>query len=211
LVTGFSASIIRAAIVSTLSLWAWYYGREIRPLLLIVFTAALTGLFNPFYVWGDLGWYLSFLAFFGILIIAPLLVSRLFSRPPRLLNLVIIETLCAEVMTLPLIMMTFGQLSLVALLANTLIVPLVPYAMLLSSLAALAGAVLPQWAGWVAWPAHMLLTYMLDVVHLLADVPSIFLHVSISSTVMICTYFVILVLVAISHKRIRDKKVLLEK
>lgn len=211
LVTGFSASIIRAAIVSTLSLWAWYYGREIRPLLLIVFTAVLTGLFNPFYVWGDLGWYLSFLAFFGILIIAPLLVSRLFSRPPRLLNLVIIETLCAEVMTLPLIMMTFGQLSLVALLANTLIVPLVPYAMLLSSLAALAGAVLPQWAGWVAWPAHMLLTYMLDVVHLLADVPSIFLHVSISSTVMICTYFVILVLVAISHKRIRDKKVLLEK
>lgn len=211
LVTGFSASIIRAAIVSTLSLWAWYYGRDIRPILLIAFTAALSGLFNPFYVWGDLGWYLSFLAFFGILIIAPLIVTQLFSRPPRLLSLVVIETLCAEVMTLPLIMMTFGQLSLVALLANTLIVPLVPYAMLVSSLAAVAGAVLPQASGWIAWPAHLLLTYMLDIVHLLASLPSIFLHISISSTAMICAYFIILFLVAVSYKRIRDKKLLLEK
>lgn len=211
LVTGFSASIIRAAIVSTLSLWAWYYGRDIRPIILIAFTAALTGLFNPFYVWGDLGWYLSFLAFFGILIIAPLIVTRLFSKPPRLLSLVVIETLCAEVMTLPLIMMTFGQLSLVALLANTLIVPLVPYAMLVSSLAAVAGAVLPQASGWIAWPAHLLLTYMLDIVHLLASLPSIFLHISISSTAMVCAYFIILFLVAIPYKRIRDKKLLLEK
>src|SRR5205807_2186671 len=68
LVTGFSASIVRAAIVSTLSLWAWFYGRKIRAVLLIAFTAALTGLINPFYIWGDLGWYLSFLAFFGVLI-----------------------------------------------------------------------------------------------------------------------------------------------
>jgi hypothetical protein len=52
LVTGFSASIVRAAIVSILGLWAWYYGRRFRPTTLIAFAAAITGLWNPFYVWG---------------------------------------------------------------------------------------------------------------------------------------------------------------
>src|SRR3989344_5219801 len=42
LFTGLSASIVRAAIVSGLSLWAWYYGRKISPVLLIALTAALT-------------------------------------------------------------------------------------------------------------------------------------------------------------------------
>ena len=42
LVTGFSASIVRAAIVSGLSLIAWYYGRAFRPLLLILLSAVIT-------------------------------------------------------------------------------------------------------------------------------------------------------------------------
>ncbi len=211
LVTGFSASIVRAAIVSILSLWAWYYGRDLRPLLLIAFAAATTGLFNPFYVWSDIGWYLSFLAFFGVLIIAPLIVSRLFSRPPKLLTMVLIETLCAEIMTLPLIMMVFGQMSLIGLLANLLVVPLIPWAMLLSAVTAIAGAAVPELAGWVAWPAHLLLTYMLDVVHILASIPSIFLHVSINPTLMISSYALIVVLVLIGHKRLKNKGLILKK
>ncbi|MDB5160649.1 MAG: hypothetical protein JWO96_29 [Candidatus Saccharibacteria bacterium] len=200
-VTGFSASIVRAAVISGLSLWAWYYGRSLRPLLLIAFAAAATGLANPFYVWSDLGWYLSFLAFFGVLIIAPLITSRLFAKLPKLLILVLIETLCAEIMTLPLIMMVFGQMSLVALLANLIIVPLVPAAMLLGALAALGGAILPQVSGWLAWPAQLLLTYMLDIIHLLAGIPSIFLHISISPTLMISLYAIVLILIFSLRRR----------
>ena len=80
IITGFSASVVRAAIVSSLSLWAWYFGRSIKPMLLILFVAALTALINPIYVWSDIGWYLSFLAFFGVLIVAPLLGQRLLGK-----------------------------------------------------------------------------------------------------------------------------------
>lgn len=211
LITGFSASIVRAAIVSSLSLWAWYYGRDLKPLLLIAFTAALTALFNPFYVWSDVGWYLSFLAFFGVLIISPLIVTRLFKKPPKLLSLVLIETLCAEIMTLPLIMMIFGQMSIIGLVANLLIVPLIPWAMLLASIAALAGTITPNLGGWVAWPAHMLLTYMLDIVHLLASIPSIFLHVSINPTLMVSAYVLIMILVLLSHKKLKNKRLALSR
>ena len=83
LVTDFSASIVRASIVSMLSLLAWYYGRRFRPLLILMLTAALTAGWNPLYLWSDIGWYLSFLAFFGILIIAPLLSSYIKERTGR--------------------------------------------------------------------------------------------------------------------------------
>ncbi len=207
LITGFSASIVRAAIVSLLTLWAWFYGRQIKPLVLIVFTAAVSALYSPFYIWSDQGWYLSFLAFFGVLVIAPIISARLFSKPPKLLTSVLIETLSAEIMTLPLIMMTFGQLSLVALLANLLIVPLVPLAMLLSAFAAAAGAVAAPVAGWFALPARLLLTYMLDLVHILSNIPSEFLHLTISPVIMVMAYGLVLlvVLAASRHLKLKTK------
>lgn len=207
LITGFSASIVRAAVVSVLSLWAWYYGLKIKPAVLIAFAAALTAFFNPFYIWGDLGWYLSFLAFFGIMVIAPAISARIFSRPPKMLTAVVLETLSAEIMTLPLIMMSFSQLSLISLVANALVVPLVPFAMLLSAVAAGAGALIPQFAGWLAWPARLLLTYMLDVVHLLANIPSIFIHRSIGISYMLALYGVVLaVVVTLRHRVSRRPK-----
>jgi len=206
LVTGFSASIVRAAVISVLSLVASYYGREFKPLLLIALTVAITGWFNPFYVWSDLGWYLSFLAFFGVLVLAPLLTARLFRRPPKILTLILIETLCAELMTLPLIMAVFGQMSLIGLLANLLIVPLIPVAMLLSALAGLGGVLSPVFAGWLAWPAALLLTYILDIVHLLASIPSIFLHVVIDWATMVSLYAALLIVVVTMHRSSRIEK-----
>jgi competence protein ComEC len=209
LITGFSASIVRAAIVSLLTLWAWFYGRRIKPLVLIGFTAALTGMISPFYVWGDLGWYLSFLAFFGVLVIAPIISARLFSRPPKILTSVLIETFSAQIMTQPLIMMTFGQLSLVALIANLLIVPLVSVAMLLSAIAAAAGSLAAPVAGWFALPARLLLTYMLDVVHILASIPSEFLHLTIAPALMVACYGLVLLAVLAAQRHVHLKNAII--
>jgi competence protein ComEC len=207
LITGFSASIVRAAIVSILTLWAWYYGRQIKPWVLISFAAALTAFWNPFYVWSDLSWYLSFLAFFGVLVIAPLISARFFKKQPKLLTLVILETLSAEIMTLPLIMMTFSQLSVIAIVANALVVPLVPLAMLLSAIAGAAGALIPQFAGWLALPARLLLTYMLDIVHLLSNLPSVLVHRSISLPYMIMIYGLVLTMLVAVYRKLPKKTI----
>ena len=98
LVTGYAPSIVRAAIVATLGLIAWYFGRNIKPILLILIAAAITAFYNPYYVWGDIGWYLSFLAFFGILIVGPALTIRLFKhKKAPLLACVAIESLSAQI------------------------------------------------------------------------------------------------------------------
>jgi competence protein ComEC len=114
-------------------------------------------------------------------------------------------------MTLPLILLTFSQLSIIALVANALVVPLVPLAMLLAAVAGAAGAIAPQFAGWLAYPAKLLLTYMLDVVHMLSNIPSVLIHRSISLAYMVAIYAGVLVLLAVSyHKLPKNKKLMTE-
>ena len=201
LMTGASASIVRAAIVSTLSIAAGYYGRNFKPLNLIFFAAAITAWANPFYIWSDISWYLSFLAFFGVLVLAPLLVRRF--RPKwqtSILIMVAIESLCAEIMTMPYVLHVFGQMSLIGLPANVLVVTLIPLAMLLSLIAGLAGMLAVSFVGWLAWPAVLILTYMLDIAQLLASVPHGFLQqISLSLAQMLCIYLVVLLMTLALH------------
>ena len=165
MVTGFSASMSRAALVTGLSLAAWYYGRQIHPLVILGLSAFITAAINPMYVWADLGWWLSFLAFAGVMLLSPVLQKRIYGKhEPKLLGQVVLETVSAEIMTLPLIVMVFGTVPLLALPANILVVPLVPLAMLLTFVAGAVGWTLP----YLALPATWLLTYMINLVSLFA-------------------------------------------
>jgi len=194
LLTGMSASIIRAALVSSLSLFAWYYGRQFKPLLLILGTAAATAFWNPFYLWSDIGWYLSYLAFFGVLMIAPVLSAAIGrGKKPKLVGALLTETVSAQVMTLPIIMYIFGRVSVIGLLANVLVVPMVPLAMLLTLVAGISGMMYAPLAGWVAWPAKLLLTYMLDLVGILSHFPHASFQQLISLPLMLAGYAVILI------------------
>lgn len=207
LITGSSPSIVRASIISLLSIGAWYYGRTIKPLALLLTAAAITVLTNPLYLWGNVSWYLSFLAFFGVLVLAPLVIKRLFGeRQPKLVTLIIIESLCAEVMTLPYVLFIFGQLSLVSLLANVLVATLVPLAMLLGLVAGLAGMLVPWLAGWFAWPAKLLLGYMLDMAALLSRIPYAFLkNIGFSFAMLCVTYGLVAVVSWVLHSKNRTK------
>ena len=196
LIAGSSASIVRAAIVSVLSIYAAYYGRTFRPLTLIALAAAITVYLNPFYEWSDVSWYLSFLAFYGVMVLAPLIASRLPSRLRHsLVGMVALESLCAEAATLPFVLHTFGQLSFIGLVANVLVVALVPLAMLLAMVAGMTGMAAGSIAGWFAWPAAVLLTYMLDIAHALARIPHVFVqNVNLSLGQMLNMYLVIVVI-----------------
>ncbi|MEO7364639.1 MAG: ComEC/Rec2 family competence protein [Candidatus Saccharimonadales bacterium] len=189
LLAGASASIVRAAIVSTLSIVTSYYGRLLPPLNLIGLAAAATAFANPVYIWSDISWYLSFLAFFGVMLLAPLVSERLPGKSESILLAVAIESICAELLSLPIVLFIFGQMSFVGLPANVLVVALIPLAMLLATVSGLIGMLAPVVSGWFGWPTTQLLNYMLDVSHLLASLPNIFReHIGLSLAQMIGWY-----------------------
>lgn len=211
LITGSSASIVRAAIVSTLSLWAWYYGRNFRPLLLILLAAVITAGWFPPYIWSDVGWYLSFFAFAGVMILGPMIIKRFWKgREPKLIPQILIETTAAQALTLPIIMYIFGRLSLIALLSNIMVVPLIPLVMAFSFIAGLSGMIIPTLAGWLAWPATLTMTYMIDIVRLLAGLPNASINQKLAFYQLVFAYLIIgLVLLAWwqkTPKNVRIKK-----
>lgn len=192
-VTGFSPSMTRAALVTTLSLLAWYYGRRIHPLLLILFAAAVTAILNPVFLWSDLGWYLSFLAFAGVLLLAPLIIARLYrDGQPSLLHQVAIESLAAQIMVTPLILWIFGEFAVLALIANVLVVPLIPIAMLFSFIAGIAGMIIPSTAGWAGFPATVLMHYMTTTTRWLSELQWAMIEVKFELLLMVALYLAIL-------------------
>jgi competence protein ComEC len=167
--TGATASIVRASLVSVLSLLAAFYGRRFHPLTLISLAAAATAAYNPAYL-TDLGWLLSFLAFFGILVLAPAIEARL-GHPRLIVVRLLIESVAAQILTIPLIMAFFSQLSIVSPITNFLVLPLVPFAMAAAFLAGLAGMLIPAFCGWLAWPAVLVLDLMLGIIGYFSHLP----------------------------------------
>lgn len=163
-VTGLSPSMSRAGLVAGLALVAWYLGRKFHPVTLLLFAAAVTGLVTPSYVWGNLGWQLSFAAFAGVMILAPLLQVYFFGdKKPGWLRQILCETISAQIVTAPLLLYSFGYISNVAVIANALVLPLVPLAMVLTFVTGLLGYLSQTIATVVGFPTQWLLDYMVGV------------------------------------------------
>lgn len=170
--TGLSPSMTRAGLVSALGLWAWYYGRRFHPITLLGIAAATTVAINPSYVWGDLGWLLSFAAFAGVMIIAPIATAYFFGEGKvPFIGQLLVETVAAQVATLPIMIVAFHQFSLIAPLANLLVLPFIPLAMLLIAIAGIGAIVAPGFALVIGWPAEQLLHIQVAIINWCADIP----------------------------------------
>lgn len=201
LVTGFSPSMSRAGLVAGLSLAAWYWGRTIHPLILLPFAACITSLINPSYVWGDIGWCLSFTAFAGVIVIAPLMRRYFWGEQKKTgaIKQILTDTISAQLATMPIILFVFSQLSTYALLANLMVLPFVPLAMLLTFLSGIVGLISPEIAHWAGLPAQWLLNYMTWAVERIASWPGAqgemgftvsMLVVAYAGLILLCVFWV---------------------
>ncbi len=123
LVTGSRPSVIRAGIMAMVAFLALLVQREKDPLNLLGLAAFLCLVYNPFSLF-DLGFQLSFLATLGILTGAPLLEKHL-AGLPRWLRTSLAVSLSAQVAVAPVLTWNFNRLSLIAPVANLIVVPLV--------------------------------------------------------------------------------------
>ncbi len=203
LITGFSPSMSRAGLVAGLGLLAWYYGRRTHPVVLLSFAAAVTLLIRPAYIWGDVGWFLSFTAFVGIIVLAPLLHIYFWGADKKLgfTRQLIIATLSAQLMTLPIIMYVFGQYAPYALLANILVLPVVPFAMLATFLAGVGGLLFPALAAIFGLPATILLKYSTTVIEKVAGLPNAQGEVSLSTAWLAGGYVLVVLFITFLYRQ----------
>lgn len=172
--TGASAAVIRAAMMAILALLARTADRQSEPWRLLLAACWLLTLINPQTLW-DLGFQLSALATaslfaFGKPVDHWLGMIRWPCHPVvGAIREALGATLAAQVLTLPLMLYHFGNLSLIAPLANIVIVPVVPFAMLFGGCALLGGLVWLPLGQWLALGAWLPLSWINSVATLLAE------------------------------------------
>lgn len=139
---GGGASIARAAFMGLLNLAGVALRRRADPAALVAFSAAALTAWRPLAFAYDPGFQLSFLAFAGLVWLAPHWEDRFLFLPEAFgIRASFTASLAACVLTAPVLAWHFNQLSVAAPLANLVVLPFVTPLMGLAALA-LAGAVL---------------------------------------------------------------------
>lgn len=127
---GFAASVARAAFMGWLILLAREVGRIASPSRLLLVAATILLLIDPWQLFFDIGFALSFLAMWGLLAWAPLIASWLARLPNRFdIRTTLSMTLAATLMTAPYLAWMFQRISLAGIFTNVLALPIVPFVM----------------------------------------------------------------------------------
>jgi len=204
LFVGASAAVVRASIMGILGLLALQTGRQSHTRLAILWTLFAMLIWNPKYLWYDAGFQLSFLAVLGLTELSPHM-ERWFTKIPATLGIreALQITISAQIFAVPLIVLLFGRLSLIAPIANVLVAPAIPLAMLFG----FVGTVL----SWLWFPLGQLFAYLawaflqwiVLVAKVMAHVPFASVEIPWISVSFIMMYYVLLVLWFIFKSRTR--------
>jgi competence protein ComEC len=176
--TGASPSVVRAALMAGAMMVARFGGSRAHAASALGLAAMVMLVSAPSVLW-DVGFQLSALATAGLILFGATIEGRLAGWPAWLREPVAL-TIAAQLTTLPVVVASFGRLSLVAPIANVVVVPLVPLVMLLCAIAAPLGAIattlqlapltdLVRWA--VGGSAWLLLRAMIVAGQAAASVP----------------------------------------
>src|SRR4030042_1446693 len=128
----------------------------------IIIAAGIMLVINPMLLFYDVGFQLSFLAASGIISLGSILKKWLKWD-------ILVMTVSAYVFTLPILIYNFGQVSLIGLLANLLIVPFVYWIMILGFIFVLIGLFWQSLAWFLSIPVWLLLTYIIKLVDLFSQ------------------------------------------
>lgn len=200
IMTGAQAAVVRAAIMGTLILLARREGRAYHVHNAIILAAVVMIYFNPLILRNDIGFQLSFAATMGIVFLGPKL-ERYLEKVPEFFNLkeTLVMSISAQIMVLPLILHYFENLSIVSLPANLLVLPSIPYTMLLGFMTGMAGMIWPflgQLIGYFAW---LLSIVEIKIVRALAQPSFAAITISFNWTLVVLTY--VLIIAYIKHDR----------
>ena len=167
--TGGQIPVLRAAVMAFLSGLAQLFGRQNDGFWVLVLVAGLMLLLNPLWI-SDLSFQLSFLATFGVVVIAPILASHL-KVLPLFLRENLSLTLGAQLAVFPIIAQNFHQISVVSLPANLLTLWTIPYIMSWGLLMLILTAVSDFMAKIIALGLNILLTYFIYIVKFFSSLP----------------------------------------
>ncbi len=174
--TGASTTAVRAGSMALLALLARFLGAryDITRALFVVACAMVA--YNPYTLY-DPSFQLSFLATFGLITLSTILEKKLGQIPNTLsLRQTVSATLATQIFVLPLLVYMSGEISSISLVANIIVLPIIPLAMFFGSMLGVFGSLFGIAGVALSFPAVFVSEYILSVSTWLSQVPFASLH-----------------------------------
>ncbi len=174
--TGAESSAVRAGIMALIAAAATVSGRVSNMWRVLVATAVIMLMVNPYVLRFDVGFQLSFLATLGLIYITPQ-IDKYFSRRMErarffqwggnvfsIIRESFSTTVGANIAVAPVIFLQFGTFSFFSPIVNVLILWTIPWIMGYSFIAAIAAYASPVLGGIIGWFAWGFLEYVITIV-----------------------------------------------
>jgi competence protein ComEC len=204
ILVGLPASAVRAGVMGFLALTALAYGRTNKLTNALIFAAAVLLFFNPKLLRDDVGFQLSFLAVLGIIYVYPFFRQRfenIKSAVARGALDVLAITVSAQVFTLPIIAYNFSIISLVAPLANLLVLWSITFLTIGLMAVVLISFIFPILAFWLFLPFDLLLRYVVYVAKISSALPGGYLQLDYVWPGWLVFYYIFIGIIVVFYQR----------
>ncbi len=136
-ICGFSASSIRATVMTSVMLFARLKGSRYDSLSALSFAGILILIYSPAQLL-CVGFELSFMVVLGIIVLAKPL-SKLLKFMPRKIAISLGTVISAQLFSLPICLHAFGKFSTISVLINLIFIPIVSFIFILTLIATIFG------------------------------------------------------------------------
>ncbi|MDE1874970.1 MAG: ComEC/Rec2 family competence protein, partial [Patescibacteria group bacterium] len=200
--TGATAMTVRASIMAIVALAARGSGRRYDPSRGLVLAAALMVMMNPFILVYDSAFQISAISVLGLIYISPFVSEKISFVPKKFgLHEIVTATISAQAAVMPFILYLMGQISVISIIPNVLILPILPWAMLAALVSLIFGSVAP----FLVWPVRLALSYMLSMTRFWSGLPFSTIQIAMSLPLLMAIYAAyVALLIFLYRKRQRN-------
>ncbi len=203
LMTGLGASVIRAACMLIFVLLGKLIDRDANSIALLAFVAFLMLLYNPMYL-NNVGFQLSFITTFGLLIMTPFLVKNKNKIVNWIIGTISIPII-AQLWVMPIQIFYFNNISLYSIFANIMSVPIlsiISFGGFVSSLLAPAEQICKLFD----IVLNPLINILVNISNFWGNLPYASAQTTHPSVFQIFAYYgVLLIITALFNKNLREK------
>lgn len=177
ILVGGGATVVRSCFMSGIALIADLTRRDYSVHRGLFLAGLIMLIQNPLILFNDPSFQLSFMATFGLIMLAKPIEDRLgFITEKFGIRGIVASSVATQIFVSPFLVYMMGSISIVGFLSNILVLPFIPLTMLFVAISGLGGFVSFYISQFAAWVAHALLSYELTIVHFSANLPFAAIH-----------------------------------
>ncbi|MEI7513312.1 MAG: ComEC/Rec2 family competence protein [bacterium] len=171
LLSGGGASTVRATVMALIAMLGKILGRENDAIRVLFIVGFLMIFINPLTIMYDPSFHLSFLATLGMILFSKKVELKTMFIKNAKLREIFATTIATQLLVAPYFLWSMGKVSIISLISNIFVLPIIPFTMLLGFITGTLGYISFYLAYIPGFIGHLFLLYITTSAHLFSIIP----------------------------------------